>query len=164
MEVKRIFDLRQFDRTSRRFRDVVFRNSAKPDHPSTTPDARGGFSVFDTACACPGESVASNCVCRHIAQFYSAIAPEPCVYWVFDPAIFNSQLPGSPEPVLVKIASKSGDDCHRNMHNVSDTRFDKFRRKQLSESNLRICVDGRSEPFSADREIELYNRHFPDPA
>ena len=166
MEVIRIFDLRQFDRTSRRFRDVVYRNSAKPPDPSSTPDGRGGFSVFEVACACPGQGVDSDCICCYIARFYPAIAPEPCVYWAFNISIFNPPNPNPnhlPSPVLVSAPSDTGDPCHRNMHNVSDNRFDKYRRTQ-TEQDLRICANGRSEPFTANRAIELYKQYYPDPA
>jgi hypothetical protein len=81
---------------------------------------------------------------------------------VFDTAIFNPLTSNVPSPTLLTIASISGDDCHRNIHHISDHQFDKFRKKQLSDHDLRICVDGKSEPFSADRAIELYNRYFPD--
>jgi hypothetical protein len=159
MEVVRIFDLRQFDRTVRRFRDLVYKNSKrKPDDPPT-PDGRGGFSVFEAACACPGDGLESSCFCDHIAKFYATIGPEPCVYWAFDIKLFD---PPNPNPqklqaaVLLEVPSDTGDVCHRNMHHVGDGRLDRIRKHQ-KEEDLRICVNGKSEPFTIARATELYD-------
>ena len=163
MEVIRIFNLRYFDRTKRRFRDVVYRNSARPADPASTPDGRGGFSVFEAACACG--DLNGDCICHQIAKFYNAVASDPCAYWPFDTSIFDPPNPNPdklPAPVLIPVPSETGDDCHRNLHNVSDNRFDKYRKIQ-TEQDLRICLNGRNEPFTADRAIELFNQFYPDP-
>ena len=159
----RILDLRQFDRGSRRFRDVVYRNSSAPPGRST-PDGRGGFSVFDAVCACRGLN--GDCLCRHIDRFYPHVGPEPCAYWAFDPEIFN---PPNKNPHHLKAAalipdqSDTQDVCHRNMHHVSDNRLTKAFKRPETEANLRLCVGAQSLPFSADRAIELVNERYPDP-
>jgi hypothetical protein len=79
--------------------------------------------------------------------------------------MFNPPTPNPnkvPVPQLVNVLSDTGDDCHANLHNVSDERLKKARREQ-TEQTLRICAGGVSEPFTADRAIELINLHYPDP-
>ena len=163
MEVVRILNLRHFDRTARRFRDIVCKNASKSDPTAVTPDGRGGFSVFDPACACVDQGQNPNCVCSHISKFYDQVAGEPCAYWRFDHEMFNPPIQNPKNiPVLVHVPSHTGDDCHANLHNVSDDRL-KNARKHQTEQTLRICVGGVSEPFTADRAIELINIHYPDP-
>ena len=165
MEVIRVLNLRNFDRTSRRFRDVVFRNTSKPPEPVTTPDGRGGFSVFDAACACVNTGD-SNCICRHISRFYGDVGPEPCAYWRFDTNIFNPPIPNPNRiqpPELIPSPSASGDECHRNLHQVSDNRLERTFREPGIEAMLGICAYGTSEPFTVDRAIELCNQYYPDP-
>ena len=94
MEVIRILNLRHFDRNVRRFRDIVCKNASKSDPSVVTPDGRGGFSVFDPACACVNQAQNPNCVCNHISRFYDRVAGEPCAYWIFDHDIFNPPPPG----------------------------------------------------------------------
>src|SRR5450756_66573 len=109
MEVIRILDLRQFDRKSRRFRDLVYRNSSKRG-TADTPDGKGGFSVFDAACACVDVGDL-NCICEHISRFYSAVGPKPCSYWRFDTSIFDPPTPNPqriPIPELVAVPSDTG--------------------------------------------------------
>ena len=163
MEVVRVLNLRQYDRTARRFRDLLFKNSSKQ---ANTPDGKGGFSVFEVACACGNAGSLGNCVCGHISKFYSDIATEPCAYIIFDTNVFElpAQNPGKlPQPQIIPLISKTGDDCHRNLHCVSDNKLDKLRQGKLG-ATMRICMNGQSEPFTEDRAIELYNVHYPDPA
>lgn len=164
MEVIRILNLRHFDRIARRFRHIVCKNASKP--PDTiTPDDRGGFSVFDPTCACVDQGQNPNCICNHISKYYGQVAGEPCVYWRLDCDVFNPPTPNPRKgqaPILVPVPSATGDPCHLNLHHVSDARLKNARRYQ-NEQTLSICVGGRSEPFTADRAIELVNLHYPDP-
>jgi hypothetical protein len=115
---------------------------------------------------CVDQQQNANCICNHISNFYAQVAGEPCAYWVFDHGVFNPPTPNPhrvPVPVLVPIPSETGDDCHKNLHNVSDDRL-RNARKYQTEQTLRICVGGVSEPFTADRAIELISLHYPDPA
>jgi hypothetical protein len=93
------------------------------------------------------------------------VATEPCAYWSFDYDIFNPPVPNPskvPIPQFVSVLNDKGDRCHGNLHNVSDDRLKKVFKRQ-TEDALRICADGISEPFTADRVIDLCNQHYPDP-
>ena len=164
MEVIRILDLRLFDRDRQRFRDLVYKNSSRAPEAPETPDGRGGFSVIGLECACNG--VDGDCVCGHIAQFYSGVAPQPCAYWRFDTNEFNPPSPNPQNltaPVMLEVPSDTGDDCHRNVHHVSDSRLEKKFKKLQANMALRLCVDGHSQTFSVEQATALYNQHFPDP-
>lgn len=93
------------------------------------------------------------------------MAGEPCAYWRFDSEIFQPPVANPnnvPRPEIISKVSDTKDRCHSNLHNVSDERLKKALKRE-TENNLRICVGGTSEPFTADRAIELFNRHYPDP-
>src|ERR1051326_4907755 len=137
--VIRLLDLRQFDRNSKRFRDTLYRHSAKPADPKTTPDGRGGISVILAACAC--QNLECDCFCEYIGKFSSQSAPEPCAFVQFT----VEELPISDvknPPTLVEKLSTTGDPCHRNLHNISDNRFEKKLRCPEAEPSMRFCVDG----------------------
>jgi len=160
MELTRIFNLRQFDPKRQRFRDLALRHSTKPADPSTTPDGRGGISVFETACACQNLD-GGDCVCHHIARFYSKVATEPCAYWTFELATLPQRLnlpPGGQVPVVVPVVGDP-DECHRNLHHISDDQADKLRRKINNE--IHLCVGGHSEPFTVERATALQAQHYP---
>ena len=164
MEVTRILDLRQFDRFGRRFRDLVYKNSSRLPDEAATPDGHGGFSVFETSCACG--TLTDACVCQHIKQFYDTVAPQPCAFWTFDTDSFIPKPPNKEKikaPEIVSVPSDTGDHCHRNVHNISDNRLGKAFRRPETEHGLRLCFDGHAEAFTADRAIELLHHHFPDP-
>lgn len=168
MEVTRLLSLVQYDRTRKRFRDFVYKNSAKVADPDSTPDGRGGFSVIELACAC--DDLADNdCICAHIAQFYGQVAPEPCAYWKFDTAIFGIPNPNPnryKQAVIVNEPSDSGDECHRNIHCVTDGRLkNEFQKAEaVPQDQMYLCVDGVREDFTSERAIELVNQFYPDPA
>jgi hypothetical protein len=160
MEVIRVLNLRQFDRAVRRFRNTVCKNSTKPT--GDTPDGKGGFSVFVATCACLN-AADSSCICGHIARFYSEIGPEPCAFWRFDTSLLDPPDPNPAQiksPVIVEVPSDSGDLCHRNIHCVGNSRLERKFKEHAKEEAMRICADGRSKTFTADRAIELYNQHY----
>ncbi len=162
MEVIRILDLRLYERGAGRFRDTAYGNSSKsPD--VITPDGKGGFSVVDSACACSGVSI-SDCTCGHIARFYPALAPQPCGFVAFD--FENAFPPPSPKhekPVYVPSPSTTGDDCHGNVHHISDDRLKKKLRTPEYMAKTHLCVGGKVEPYTHARAIDLLNQHFPVP-
>ena len=163
MELTRIFNLLQYDRQRRRFRDLALRHSANPADPLTTPDGHGGISVFETACACP--TLDGDCICGHIARYYPDVASDPCAYWTFELDALPQRLnvsPDAPRPVVVEVAGDP-DECHRNLHHMSDGQADKLRRRINHEVEVRLSVNGRSEAFTEERVIALINEHWPDP-
>jgi hypothetical protein len=61
---------------------------------------------------------------------------------------------------LHAVPSDSGDDCHRNIEEVSDNRAKKFFKKQDNPA-FQICNGNEAQPLTeADikREIENYKR------
>jgi hypothetical protein len=157
--VIRLLDLRQFDCVSKRFRDTHYRHSSKPADPASTPDGRGGISVVLASCACP--TLECDCFCAHISRYYDKFTPEPCAFVQFELDIFTKTRATDKDPELVD--APTGDPCHRNLHNVSDNQFEKKLRTPSAEPDMRFCVDGHCELYSADRAIELVNAYYPDP-
>jgi hypothetical protein len=155
MEVTRILDLFHFSGVRGRFIDLAFKNSSRLDTDPPTPDGLGGISVVETPCACPNREC--QCVCRHIAQFYGNLVDDPYGFWWFDTAILNPPEPnpnGWRAPEIVNKASDSGDECHRNIHHIDPKRADKIR-KAIPLDDVRLCINGACEAFSASRAIEL---------
>jgi hypothetical protein len=64
-----------------------------------------------------------------------------------------------PDPPLQVLLDR-GDDCHRNVHNVSDGQADKLRKNHVTAESLRLCVRGTSLPFTADDAIALQREYF----
>lgn len=125
-----------------------------------TPDGKLGISVFDTKCACP--QMGGDCICAHISLWYGDTFQQPCAHWTFDTDILQPPVPnqvGRPVPTLLKVRSTNGDDCHHNIHNLSDSRA-----KKLFEANmpqgLGLCVDGKAIPFDPILAAELKLRHY----
>lgn len=67
---------------------------------------------------------------------------------------------GTPAPTLVQVASDSGDDCHYNLHHVSDNQATRLRKKLIPHSDLFLCVDGTVEQFTVSRAVELVEAHY----
>jgi hypothetical protein len=160
MDATRIISLRQFDRVRQRFSNVAFKHSTgeRPD----TPDRRAGISVFDTSCACP--ELGGDCVCAHIARFYGDVFQEPCAYWRFDTEILVPPNPNPdriPQPSLIKVPSTSGDECHFNIHLVSNERAKKlfYENCYPPEQRLWLCHQGRSEQYSLHRVLQLLDTY-----
>lgn len=70
--------------------------------------------------------------------------------------------PGKSDPVFVSQASDTGDDCHGNLHHISEKRLKRDLRAAGMIAQMRLCVDGRVEAFSIERAIELRAAGFPD--
>jgi len=149
MQVVRLLDLRHYDGNKRRFRDYVHRNSSKE---SGTPDGKGGFSVVDLRCA----NERSGSICAHTERYYRAVG-VPCGLWLFDPATFE---PGDSDPkhirppVLIPKPSDTGDECHRNMHNVSDGRLERVFKAEQAAGALKLCCEGDVVGLTHERAIE----------
>jgi hypothetical protein len=154
MEVTRILDLLHFSGVRGRFIDLAFKNSSPVDGEQT-PDGLGGISVFETPCACPDRRC--ECICRHIARFYGQLVDDPYAFWSFDTELLRPPDPnptGIPDPVLLQKTTESGDDCHQNIHRVDPKRADKVR-KAIPLSQVKLCINGACEDFTATRAIDL---------
>ena len=156
MDLTRIIDPQHLDHRLQRLTNVAFKRST--GIRTDAPDGKAGLSVFDTKCACP--DLNGDCLCRHIAQYYSLRFPEPCVFWTFDFSILDSPNPNPddiPSPVLVDVPSDTGDECHRNIHFLSPGRAKKllYHNTDPPELHLHICIDGKVQPFSWDLAAKL---------
>jgi hypothetical protein len=155
MEVTRILDLTHFSGIRGRFIDLAFKNSSRLDTDSPTPDGLGGISVFETLCACPDGACA--CICKHIATYYGTLVDDPCAFWTFDLSLLDPPNPnpkGFKAPDVISTQSPTGDDCHRNIHNVEPKRADGIR-KNIPLGNVTLCINGTCEQFTLERAVEL---------
>lgn len=106
------------------------------------------MSIFHRNC---GEAT-SGVVCAHIEQFYKNIGGDPAVFYFLDAA----ELPDGFN--IIETLSDSGDECHREVVDVSNGRLKKaFKGRPFGQ--FFICDDAGPRPLSqADiaRFKELY--------
>ena len=120
MEYIRFLHVRHFDNHPKqnRFKSLAFRNSTG-----------GGASVVQRACI----DATNITICDHIRRYYSpAIAGEPPIFWIFDESILTAGHR------LEQERSDTGDDCHYNIHGVSDAHYKKILKSKRLEDFL-IC-------------------------
>ena len=161
MEVVRVLDLRLYDCRKQRFRDLVFKNSSRPLN-TTTPDGRGGFSVVGIACV---HSRVGGAICDHVEKYYEEVSGTPCALWPFDTAIFEPPNPNPHKfkpPELIQKNSDTGDECHHNLHNVSDNRLERAYRAAEGSEALELCFGGTPEKFTPERAVEAQLLRDPD--
>lgn len=152
MEVTRILSLVQFDGNRGRFSNVVFKHVK--GESSDTPDRKLGISVFENDC--PNPRLEGDRICQHIAQFYDPPFPQPCAFWIFDTIILRpAHEEDAPEPRILNVRSESGDDCHRNIHCLTNSRAQRIFDNRVGEGSLGLCYDGLCEVFSETRAVEL---------
>lgn len=118
MEYVRLFHPNHFDSRLGRFKSSAFKNSSNG----------GGASIFELDC---GIKISGD-VCSHIKRFYPNVGGDPAVYWVFE----ADELPQGSS--LEAAPSNTGDLCHRNIKNVSDTYLRSIVIK-LKTTNFMIC-------------------------
>lgn len=124
------------------------------------------ISAFDLACA----KAASGNPCLHIAKFYPErirVPDAPVYYWIFDPENIPAPKPPKPPkpgaPVkthrVVQSRSKSGDDCHHGIFNLSEgvrRRF--FKAGHYDQANKRFinvfrCSGGKLEKIDTVADL-----------
>jgi len=157
MVLVRILEPDQFDPDGGCFNSSAF----------TPSKSDKSISAFDLACA----DAASGGPCAHIARFYPERIPAsgaPVYYWIFDPG--KIPAPQAPTPKakvknhrVVQSRSKSGDDCHQGIFDLSDgvrRRF--FKTGHYDEVTKRFidvfrCNGGRLEKIDTTADLpELY--------
>lgn len=161
MVLVRIISADWWDDKRGRFSDVAFKRSGAASSYAESPDGYGGISVFDVECAV-GDPEDGITTCGHIAHFYGEFYSEPVLYWLFE---FDDLAPPDPnpnkfpDPILVAVPSETGDECHRNIHQLTPGRSDKLFVTLVNppEETLRIC-DGADVPFSLERIQEIKQR------
>ena len=112
----RILKAEHFDPRRNRFVDLAFKPSS--------PARGGGISVFDYDCAGGTPSAA----CAHIARWYQDLSGQPAIFWWFT----SAQLPNG-SVHIEEEPSKTGDECHRNIHGLSAGRAKKFFKRVQGE-------------------------------
>jgi len=135
-EFVRILHAYDYSYEQKRFKSTAFQNSKDG----------GGISIFDPDCALGR----SDSICRHITKFYSAISDDPPVFWRRS----IQEIPDGSE--LRAIPSDTGDDCHFDIHGLSNNKSGKFFKRNQVDS-IYICEDGIPVPLTEDG----MNRHFP---
>jgi hypothetical protein len=95
------------------------------------------------------------------------VAQDPCAYWRFDTALFDPPIPNPAKVVAAQLVKPDADDnpdeCHLNMHNVSDKRLSKaFKNAENVAQRLWLCSNGVSEQFTTERATQLYNLAYPE--
>ena len=107
-----------------------------------------GISVFDHECALG----VSGDVCGHIRRFYQpGAASEPPIYWAFD----TGSLPSGHR--LVRETSASGDDCHYDIRDMSNTAARSFFKpfNEAFEQFLVCRPDGPASPPTRSELVEM---------
>jgi hypothetical protein len=67
---------------------------------------------------------------------------------------------GAHAPEFIAMPSDTGDDCHGNVYHVSDDRLKKILRRAELVNKMHLCVDGKIEPYTHERAVELVKHHF----
>lgn len=158
MALVRILEPDQFDTDGGCFNSSAF----------TPSKLDKSISAFDLACA----NAASGGPCPHIAKFYPelTLAPgEPVYYWIFDSAKIPAPQPPTPKAKVknhrvVQSRSKSGDDCHHGIFDLSDgvrRRF--FKASHYDEATKRFidvyrCNGGKVEKINTVADLPEFYR------
>ncbi len=119
MEYIRLLHPRDFDRRRNRFTSLALRN------------LQGSLSVIDPDCV---EGTGAG-LCDHIRRYYPGITGEPPIFWRFDSSVLPVSHRVETQP------STSGDDCHRNIHGVTDGSY-RAVIINIAVSNYSICCEG----------------------
>ena len=54
---------------------------------------------------------------------------------------------------MIQVTSNTGDECHYNLHNVSDNRLEKaFKRAQRTGAVLQLCFSPEEQPETLTHE------------
>ena len=152
MDVVRVLDLQHYDCRRQRFRDLVHRNSSRVPDAARTPDGKGGFSVVGFPCV--RERAVS--VCAHVEEYYTGVTGAPCGLWCFSTTDFEPPTPNPKKikpPELVQKVSDTGDECHYNLHNVSDNRLGKAYRRAEASAMLQLCFGEAREALTHQRAV-----------
>lgn len=125
MQLIRALHVKQYDSTKGRFTSNCFKNY------------KGGISVFEEVCA-RGKSTT---VCKHIPTFYSNFDGNPVIFCKISLETLK-EFGGCENLELINTPSDSGDDCHRDILNVSDKVCRKFFKNYFSGHIHACCKEG----------------------
>ena len=107
--------------------------------------------------------VASGSVCQHIRDYYPTTVQEPPCYWTFSWADvsdwFNERADEDEPPLTLNDEpSTSGDDCHRGIEGLSDSRAGKFFKAKCRLSGVRACSPEGDVPPTTESIREAKRR------
>ena len=134
MQLIRVINKRyHYDKNKGRFTSLAFK-----------PSSNGGISVFCQKCAVE----ISGTICGHIQNYYSDVSGEPPVYWEFDSKILPSTH------VIKESPSASGDECHRDIMNLSKRDAEQvFKKNTNYPDSFKICL-----PCGGDRSLSIADK------
>jgi hypothetical protein len=119
MEYVRLVHPEDYDHNRGKFNDLVFKNSTDGS----------GLSVFEVECA----ENTSITLCAHIRPFYPLLTGDPAIFYVMN----ESEIPQSGR--IVDIPSATGDECHRQIMDVSTTAMKKAFQNKRTPELFYIC-------------------------
>jgi hypothetical protein len=113
-----------------RFKSLAFKNSSNG----------GGASVVQRPCV----DATGLTICDHARKYYSPrVTGEPPIFWIFDEAVLSTARR------FEKIKTDSGDECHYNLHGVSDAELKRLL-KATPLSDFMICENRAHRPLLRD--------------
>ena len=128
MEYVRLLHQRHFDPRKNRFIRLAFKN------------IRGSSSIIHHECILR----TSIPVCVHIRKYYTGIAGNPAIFWIFE----EDRLP--PGGTLEQHTTESGDECHYNVHGITDEQYAEFLKEHQRTQgflNFYVCATGEYRPL-----------------
>lgn len=136
MELVRLLSHRHFDPRKARFNSLAFKNTGQEP----------GISVINSDCI----RATGASICEHIKTYYSGLAGEPAIYWVFS----SETLPDG--HTLEQETSSTGDICHYNIRGVPDAVARQWFKGYSSDlSNFQVCTpNGSSRILQRDDIVD----------
>ena len=137
----RTLNIKRYDTHSRRFPSDCFTKLGN------------GISVFLESCA---REISHNSICEHIHTFYKEIAGEPVLYCRIEIAHLSA-APGFENMQLGVTPSGSGDDCHRDITNVTNGQSRKYAKNHFRPPSVFMCCDGEERELNIEQYEDLLN-------
>lgn len=99
------------------------------------------MSVFEQACA---ERASGGVICVHSRDYYASVTGEPPVFYI----IGELELPEG--ATLKETLSDTGDECHREVENVSNKKLYKTFKNRRSFELFYTCENNTVRPVTTD--------------
>ncbi len=101
------------------------------------------ISLVDIACIREN----TDDICAYLSRFYPGVALYPIVLWLVDIACINEYYPAIS---LQQKFSDSGDPCHYELENLSNSQAEKIYKKKCSPKAYWLCTDARITSIDED--------------
>ena len=92
-------------------------------------------------------------MCEHIRVYYKNVAKEPPIFWEFDSDIIPQ------EANIKQKKSRSGDKCHHNIINLSDSKARRIFSQNCRHENINICLNKKQIQFEERILLEQVSKH-----